>query len=218
MIVPLERSGAAETPDLPLLIRPAQMGDIGPMLALQAEAFADKFTAAFGRKGAERGVAALARTHHLGGPSTLQGMHVALIGERIVGTITMRTSEMYIDDGGTMEQAFLRELGTWGTIRATHALSQLEHRIGRDEGYVTDVAVAQDVRRNGVARAMMRYIVRVARDLGKRRLGLFVSASNSKAIALYQQFGFQKQQVRRSWWNAFFLGERRWIYMTYSIL
>ena len=194
------------------------MGDIDPMLALQFEAFADKFNAAFGRHGAERGLAALARTHHLQGPGSLQGMHVALWQDRIVGTITMRTVEMRIDDGGLVEQAFMRELGTWGTIRAMRAFSQLEHYIGRDEGYITDVAVVPDMRRQGIAQTMMRYIIQLAREMSKGRLGLYVSASNTKAIALYYNLGFREQLVRRSWWNAVFLRERRWMYMTYPML
>ena len=204
--------------DLAVIIRPAQMGDIDPMLALQFEAFADKFNAAFGRHGAERGLAALARTHHLQGPGSLQGMHVALWQDRIVGTITMRTVEMRIDDGGLVEQAFMRELGTWGTIRAMRAFSQLEHYIGRDEGYITDVAVVPDMRRQGIAQTMMRYIIQLAREMGKGRLGLYVSASNTKAIALYYNLGFREQLVRRSWWNAVFLRERRWMYMTYLMV
>lgn len=207
-----------ERTDLALMIRPAQMADIDPMLTLQSEAFADKFTAAFGRHGAARGLAALVRTHHLQGPASLQGMHVALAQKRIVGTITMRTVEMRIDDGGLVEQAFMRELGTWGTIRAMRAFSQLEHYIGRDEGYITDVAVVPDLRRQGIALTMMRYIMQLAREMGKGRLGLYVSASNTKAIALYYTLGFREQLVRRSWWNAVFLRERRWMYMTYPIL
>jgi ribosomal protein S18 acetylase RimI-like enzyme len=218
MIVPLERPILPERTELGLMIRPAQMADIDPMLNLQAEAFADKFMAAFGRHGAERGLAALSRTHHLQGPGSLQGMHVALVQERIVGTITMRTVEMRIDDGGLVEQAFLRELGTWGTIRAMRAFSQLEHYIGRDEGYITDVAVVPDLRRQGIAQAMLRYIITLARETGKGRLGLYVSASNKNAITLYYNLGFREQLVRRSWWNALFLGERRWMYMTYTIL
>lgn len=217
MIVPLEHPRLTEPAALPVVLRPACLSDIEPMLALQAEAFADKFVAAFGRRGIERGVAALIRTHQLQGASSLQGMHVAVYAERVVGTITMRTSEMHIDDGGAVEQAFLRELGTWGTIRAMHALSQLDHRIDRDEGYITDVAVVADLRRRGIAQAMMHSIIALARDNGKRRLGLYVSASNTSALALYHQLAFREQQVRRSWWNALFLGERRWLYMTYII-
>lgn len=217
MIVPLGRPDAVAVNGVALSIRPAHMDDVEPMLALQAQAFNDKFTAAFGRKGAERDMAALIRTHRLGGATTLQGMHVALLGERIVGTITMRTTDMCVDDGTAMEQAFLRELGTWGTMRAMHALSQLDHRIGRDEGYLTDVAVVEDLRRCGIAQAMLRYTMQLARVAGKRRLGLYVSASNHKAIALYEQLEFEKQRVQRSWWSAFLLGERRWIYMVYAV-
>jgi ribosomal protein S18 acetylase RimI-like enzyme len=218
MIVPLERVSTAISGDLVLTLRAAQMADLEPMLALQAEAFADKFTAAFGRRRSDRGIAALARTHYLQGPISLQGMHVALDGDRVVGTITMRTTDMRTDDAGAVEQAFVRELGTWGTLRAMHALSQLDHRIGRDEGYITDVAVVPDLRRRGIAQLMVRYVMQLAREQRKGHLGLYVSGSNRAAIALYEQLGFRQQRVRRSWWNALLLGERRWIYMIYTFV
>ena len=220
MIVPSPQIRATvpfQLGDLALMIRPAIMDDLVPMLQLQALAFADKFSSAFGKRGIQRGVAALHQSHQMQGPSSLQGMYVMLAGGEIVGTITLRTVEMRPDDVGLVEQAFLRELGAWGAFRAVHALSQIDHRIGRDEGFISDVAVAEHYRRRGIAQAMMRHSMTLARELGKKRLGLYVSASNHSARALYRNLGFSEGQVRRSWWNALFLGERRWIYMSYNL-
>ncbi len=217
MDTPAERVSATPL-DVPIVVRPAHMDDLDTMLQLQAIAFADKFRAAFGRSKTSKGVAALARTHRLQGPSSLAGMHVAESARQIVGTITMRTAEMRIDDGNAVEQAFMQELGTWGTLRALHAFSQLDHRIGRNEAYITDVAVLPELRRRGIAGLMVRYVAGLARQQGKACLSLYVSASNAHAIALYHKLGFRQQRVRRSWWNALLLGERRWVYMTCPLL
>lgn len=194
------------------------MSDLEPMLALQSEAFADKFRAAFGRRRIARGYAALIAVHRMQGQAGLQGMHVALADQQIVGTITMRTTEMRLEDGGMVDAIFLRELGIWGSFRATHAMSQLDHRIGRHEGYITDVAVLPAFRRRGVAAAMLQHVREIAKRYQKQRLGLYVSASNDGARRLYQQLGFRDEQARISWWNGWLLGERRWLYMTSPVL
>lgn len=197
-----------------LLIRPAQMGDIEGMLALQAEAFEDKFRAAFGRRRLDRGMAALVRSQRMQGPSSLAGMYVAEDQGAVIGTITLRTSDSRGDDSGVVEQVLLRELGAWGTTRAIHAMSQLEHRIGRSEGYITDVAVAAEWRRQGVAGSMLATAAREARQANKTYLGLYVSSINAGAQALYYRFGFRAQHSQRSWWNWLMMRQSRWLYMT----
>lgn len=218
MIASVALQTTARSNPLAVVIRSAHMDDLEPMLGLQAEAFADKFRAAFGRRAAQRGLAAMLSVHRLQGPYSLQGMYVALHADRLVGTITMRTVEMRADDGMQVEQAFLRELGTWGTLRAMHAFSRLEHYIGRHEAYITDVAVDPAFRRRGVARTMMLHIAQAAREKHKHTLGLYVSASNTGARTLYHSLGFRDFSVRRSWWNGWLLGERRWVYMTCPLI
>src|ERR1043165_1803299 len=122
-------------------IRPAQMSDIYPILGLHREAFADKFGAAFGARGAARGIEAMAEAWRRQGINALRGMLVAIADDRVIGTITLRTWEMGGDNSGAAELAFHQVLGAWGAMRSIFALSLLDHLISRDEGYITDVAV-----------------------------------------------------------------------------
>lgn len=195
------------------LIRPATIDDIDAVLNLHMLAFNDKFRAAFGTRRIERGREALATAYKLQGQRSMAGMYLAQLGDRIVGTITLRTREMSGDDSLALERALTEVLGPWRTLRALFALSRLEHIIGRDEGYITDVAVDERYRRRGIARLMLNYVTEIARRNGKRYLGLYVSAANLAARNLYLSAGFTEEHVRRSWWNRWLLGESRWIYM-----
>jgi ribosomal protein S18 acetylase RimI-like enzyme len=198
---------------VPVTIRAARLDDIGPILALHREAFADKFGSAFGRGGAERGVGALAAAWRRQGPVAMRGMLVAEHEGQVIGTTTVRTWEMGGDDGGAAELAFQEELGLWGAMRSLFALSLLDHRIERGEGFVTDVAVLAPYRRGGVARALLARAEQEARLRAKRFLGLYVSASNEGARALYRDLGFSELRVRRSLLAWLIFGQGRWLYM-----
>jgi ribosomal protein S18 acetylase RimI-like enzyme len=194
-------------------IRFARMEDIHPILHLHREAFADKFGVAFGAKGTDRGVEAMAEAWRKQGLSALRGMLVAVSEGQIIGTTSLRTWEMGGDMSGAAEIVFHRMLGTWGALRSIFTLSLLDHSIDRFEGYITDVAVLQQYRRRGIARALLMRARDEAQQRNKRFLGLYVSASNGGALRLYQQLGFAKSRIRRSIFAGLLLHQRSWIYM-----
>jgi ribosomal protein S18 acetylase RimI-like enzyme len=197
---------------VPVTIRAARLDDIGPILALHREAFADTFGGAFGRGRAERGASALAAAWRRQGPLAMRGMLVAEHDGQVIGTTTLRTWEMGGDDGGAAELAFQEELGLWGAMRSLFALSLLDHRIDRREGFVTDVAVLAPYRRGGVARSLLARAEQDARLRAKAFLGLYVSASNTAARALYHDLGFSEVRVRRSLLAWLIFGQGRWLY------
>lgn len=198
---------------LPVTIRPARLDDIGLILELHREAFADKFGGAFGTGATDRGVAALAAAWRRQGSPALRGMFVAEHEGAVVGTTTVRTWEMSSDDGGAAEIAFQQELGVWRATRSLFALSLLDHRIERREGFITDVAVLASFRRGGVARALLARAEQEAVLRGKRFLGLYVSAGNQGARALYRDLGFYNLRTRRSLLTWLIFGQGRWVYM-----
>ena len=59
-----------------------------------------------------------------------------------------------------------------------------------DEGYISNVAVAPEYRRQGIADALLDALEARARALRLRFLTLEVRQSNGPAIALYQKHGF----------------------------
>jgi ribosomal protein S18 acetylase RimI-like enzyme len=214
MLVITQASAAPLTID----IRPARMDDVYPILGLHREAFADKFGAAFGARGAARGIEAMAEAWRRQGINALRGMLVAIADGQVIGTITLRTWEMGSDNSGAAEMAFHQVLGAWGAMRSIFALSLLDHLIGRDEGYITDVAVLSSYRRRGVAQALLARAEEDARIRRKRFLGLYVSAANQGARRLYLGAGFAEHHKRRSLLAGWLLRQRVWIYMRKDVV
>lgn len=206
-------AAAAPRASLAVMVRAARLADIEPILALHSEAFADKFGGAFGPRYAQQGAHALATAWRRQGPIALRGMLVAEHENNVIGTTTLRTWEMGGDDGAAAEIAFHEELGLWGAARSLFALSLLDHRIERGEGFITDVAVAAPFRRGGVARSLLARAEQEARLRGKRFLGLYVSARNEGAHRLYRELGFHQLRVRRSFMAWVIFGQGRWRYM-----
>lgn len=60
-----------------------------------------------------------------------------------------------------------------------------------DEGHITNVAVAPEMRRCGVGTALLLALMRIAYERGVRSMTLEVRPSNEAALALYRKFGFR---------------------------
>jgi ribosomal protein S18 acetylase RimI-like enzyme len=214
-----ERAASRTTPFAPTLvstgvtIRPARMHDVNAILALHSEIFADKFIGAFGSGGIGRGVQALATLWYRQGHTSLQGMVVAEWQGNVIGTVMLRTDGMEQNYPVTTEVVFQQVLGLWGAVRSIFALSLLSHHIKKEEGFITDVAVMDRFRRQGVARLLLQYCEKEARSQQKTYLGLYVSGANSGARTLYEKVGFKRVRVRRSWLMRMIFGQRDWIYM-----
>lgn len=69
-----------------------------------------------------------------------------------------------------------------------------------DEGYIDNVAVDPDFRRQGVASALLEGMVGEARRRSLRFLSLEVRAGNEGAIALYASFGFETLGRRKGYY------------------
>lgn len=69
------------------------------------------------------------------------------------------------------------------------------HLVG-DEGFIANVAVSPDARRQGIARALLARRIEDGRSRGLYRLTLEVRAGNRPAIALYEGAGFIRDGVR----------------------
>ena len=71
-----------------------------------------------------------------------------------------------------------------------------------DEGYITNVAVSPDCRRQGVGRALIGTLVSHAGAQGLAFVTLEARTSNMPAIALYENAGFQQVGVRKNFYTA----------------
>ncbi len=73
--------------------------------------------------------------------------------------------------------------------------------IAVDEGQITNIAVHPDHRREGLGTAIVRALMRHAKDAHLVSITLEVRASNAAAIALYKQAGFVEVGRRRGFYT-----------------
>ncbi|MBQ3181906.1 MAG: ribosomal protein S18-alanine N-acetyltransferase [Clostridia bacterium] len=69
------------------------------------------------------------------------------------------------------------------------------------EGHITNIAVAKDYRRRGIAKALILHFIEIAKRENLEFMTLEVRASNSPAIALYKSFGFCDVGVRKNYYE-----------------
>ncbi len=70
-----------------------------------------------------------------------------------------------------------------------------------DEGYITNIAVSPDCRREGVGRSLISGLLERAGEKGLSFVTLEVRASNLPAIGLYKSIGFGKVGVRKNFYG-----------------
>ena len=71
---------------------------------------------------------------------------------------------------------------------------------GAQEAHILNLSTAPASRRRGIARTMLRALLTDARTLGADTILLEVRRSNSAAISLYEQEGFNEISVRRDYY------------------
>ena len=70
-----------------------------------------------------------------------------------------------------------------------------------DEGYITNIAVAESCRRQGLGRAMLGALIDHCRESGASFLTLEVRQANAPAIALYESMGFLPEGRRKNFYR-----------------
>ena len=70
-----------------------------------------------------------------------------------------------------------------------------------DEGYITNVAVSPDFRRQGIAKALIEALLAKVRENGLAFVTLEVRESNAAARALYAGAGFQPVGIRKNFYS-----------------
>lgn len=71
-----------------------------------------------------------------------------------------------------------------------------------DEGYINNIAVRQEYRRQGVASALLGVFIRFARAQGLRFLTLEVRPSNEAAKRMYMKRGFAQVGRRKDYYDS----------------
>jgi Fur family ferric uptake transcriptional regulator len=75
-------------------------------------------------------------------------------------------------------------------------------RVAAGEAEILTIATRPDMRRSGIARALMHEVARTAAQRGAHVLFLEVDAQNAAAIALYDSLGFARVGERKAYYRA----------------
>lgn len=192
-----------------LIIRPATLADVDGLVAVHAAAFQDKFLAAFGARHLLIGLELMAETWRRQGNAGLSGMWVATCDNTIVATIAIRArATMRQIPAVPVEWLFIKRLGFLRTLYALSVLSIIDHPVGHNEIYISDVAVLPAYQRRGIARRLLDHAYSEAQRLKLDTLCLYVSANNAAACALYQGAGYHSTYTHHS--LLAWLAIRRW--------
>lgn len=200
----------------PIQVRPARTKDAAAAAEILVEGFRSMFEAAYGRR-RDRAERVVARTLELEIRRGASGLHVAELDGRIVGTVALRRRGQPEAPVWPTTAILFEELGLLTGFRAMFYLSLLDQPVGRQEAYVSDVAVAPEWRRRGVGRAMMEKMEGLARSWGKRACVLDVNAKEEGARHFYLRLDYHEERKRRSLLTAWLLGTGEWVRMRKEI-
>ncbi|MEW6636997.1 MAG: GNAT family N-acetyltransferase [Actinomycetota bacterium] len=199
----------------PFTLRHATAEDEPAMAALVVEGFLDKFRPVFGRR-MDRSVRIMERwialEHAAGGVESLviEGHDRS----EIAASVGVRTSESREEIlARSLWRNLSRNLGLARAIWASLLLSYPRYTSKTSEAYVERLVVAPRFRRQGMARRILAAAEGLARENGKRTVGLHVSGNNIAARKLYESEGYEEVSRQRSLLTARFLGIRDWIYL-----
>lgn len=70
-----------------------------------------------------------------------------------------------------------------------------------DEAEIARIAIAEDVRRQGIGKGLLEYTCECCRERKIERLLLDVRESNEGAIAFYEKYGFQTDGIRKNFYD-----------------
>jgi GNAT superfamily N-acetyltransferase len=83
-----------------------------------------------------------------------------------------------------------------GSVAGVISIRPSRHFTGELDGYVGELAVAEDASRRGIGAALVQAAETWARDHGLRNLTLHTGAFNTSARAFYAALGFMEEEVR----------------------
>lgn len=105
----------------------------------------------------------------------------------------------------TVEQYFSRETPLWwvhlenanmrSPVACLWVANAIDQVTGDRHAHIFLLYVAPEHRRKGIAKALMKYLEQWAIARGDRQIGLQVFQTNSNALNLYQQLGYQTQSL-----------------------
>lgn len=71
-----------------------------------------------------------------------------------------------------------------------------------DEGYITNIAVLKNYRRQGIGNELLNALCKFAKEKNLAFLTLEVRKSNTPAISLYKKYGFEQAGERKNYYSS----------------
>ena len=196
-------------------VRFAVPDDDPAIAALVVESFLDKFRPVFGGR-MDRSLKVMEKwvslEHASGGVTSLvvEGYSATELAAS-VGVRTAPSRDDVLARG--LWRALQRNLGLARAAWATTLLSYPRYTHTPSEAYVERLVVSPAFRRQGMARRLLAAAENFARDASKETVGLHVSGNNLPALRLYEAEGYVETSRQRSFFTAYFLSTRNWLYL-----
>jgi ribosomal protein S18 acetylase RimI-like enzyme len=183
--------------------------------ALVVEGFLDKFRPVFGRR-MDRSIRIMEKwirlEHASGGVTSLviEGYSTS----DLAGSVGIRTADSREDVlARGLWRTMSRNLGFPRAVWATTLLSYPRYSATSSEAYIERLVVSPDFRRQGMARRLLAAAEDLARENGKRTVGLHVSGNNLPALRLYEDEGYEEISRQHSFLTGYFLNIKDWLYL-----
>jgi len=196
-------------------VRFAGPEDNPAIAALVVEGFLDQFRPVFGSR-MDRSLKVMERwidLEHLSGGVTslvVEGYATSELAGS-VGVKTKASKEDVLARG--LWRALTRNLGFVRAVWATTLLSHPRYTSEASEAYLERLVISPSYRRQGMARRLLAAAEDLARDAGKKTMGLHVTGDNLGALRLYEAEGYVQTSRQSSFFAAYFLNIREWIYL-----
>jgi len=196
-------------------VRLARPDDDQAIAALVVEGFLDKFRPVFGGR-MDRSLKVMEKwislEHASGGVTSLVVEGYA--NAEIAGSVGVRTDASREDIlARGLWRSLTRNLGIPRAVWATALLSYPRYSTLASEAYVERLVISSSFRRQGMARRLLAAAEDLARDAGKKSVGLHVTGNNLGALRLYEAEGYKEVSRQRSFVTAWFLDIREWLYL-----
>jgi len=198
-------------------VRSARMVDLPGVAAVLQEAFSEKMKIIFSDQ-PEKVRSILEAAYSGPVRRGYSGVLVAERAGRIVGSLLIEPMYYTQRESRTFEHFAVRELGTVRMLWASFMLWILGHRPAPDEAYISDLGVACDCQGEGIGTQLLEEAEVWASSHGRKRLTLWVAATNERAIHIYEKAGFRITRSRRSIITRTAFGIHRWYFMEKELI
>ena len=196
-------------------VRFAGPDDDPAIASLVVEGFLDKFRPVFGKR-MDRSIKIMEKwigLEHASGGVTSLVVEGYSTGE-LAGSVGVRTGASREDVlARGLWNSFTRNLGFLRAVWATTLLSFPRYSSRSSEAYVERLVISPSFRRQGMARRLLSAAEDLARDTGKKTVGLHVTGNNLAALRLYEAEGYVEVSRQRSLLTARFMDIREWLYL-----